>query len=215
MHSVAKAATIPFRNALKRYGLVYRPYNSPSQSTPDQSLFELLGSLHTLNRNWLHLNPTGSLDMCILNATDDTFFFHDRVVVDRIDPSDSEDDEPEQSGWEIEVFKYGGDAISQVIASREGVIEVEEDGTIVEEIDAETHGIDVNEIETDDEGEEVPDNSDSEDNETSDTELLLLETRGLQSTGIFHTTNSLVTAYRVDPAQDLIITAEEWLRGKV
>ena len=206
---------IPFRNALQRYGLVYHPYNSPSQSCPDQPLFELFEAIHTLNRNWLHLNPIGSLNMRILNATDDTFFLHDYAVVDRIDPSDSEDEEPEQSGWEIEVLKYGGDAVSRIIASGEGVIEIEDDGTIVEEIDAETHGIDVNTIETDDEDEEGPDNSDSEANDSDNDELILLETEGLQSVGLFRTTNSFMSAYRIDPAQDLIITAEQWLRGKV
>jgi hypothetical protein len=153
--------------------------------------------------------------MRILNATDDTFFLHDYAVVDRIDPSDSEDDEPDQSGWEIEVFKYGGDFASQIITSGEGLIEIEDDGTIVEEIDAETHGIDVNTIETDDEDEEGPDSTDSEDNDSDDDDLVLLETEGLQSVGIFRTTNSFMTAYRVDLAQDLIITAEQWLRGKV
>ena len=205
---------IPFRNALQRYGLVYHPYNSPSQSCPDQPLFELLESIHTLNRNWLHLNPIGSLDMRILDAMDDTFFLHGYAIVDRFDASDSEDEEPGHPGWEIEVLKYGGDAASQMIASGEGVIEIEDDGTIVEEIDAESHGIDVNTIETDDEDEEGPDNNDSE-NDSDDAEPVLLETEGLQSVGLFRTTNSFMTAYRIDPVQDLIITAEQWLRGKV
>lgn len=207
---------IPLRNALKRYDLVYHPYNSPSQSSPDQSLFELLDSIHSLNRNWLHLKPTSSLDIRILNATDDVYFLHGYALVDRVDASDSEDDEPEQPGWEIEAFKYGGESASSLIASGEGVIEIEEDGTVVEEIDAESHGIDVNAIETDDEDEEVPGNSDSEDNDTDDEDaLIILETQGLQSVGMFRTSNSFMSAYRVDPAQDLLITAEEWLRSKV
>ncbi|PVG02542.1 hypothetical protein CPB86DRAFT_780497 [Serendipita vermifera] len=208
---VAQAATIPFRNALERYTLEYCPYNSKFQPTPDRPLFELVDLVNSLNRLWLRLETTSSLDISIIEALDDVYFFRDYVIIDRIDEPLSDDDE-ENVPWEIEVFKYGGLPTS----SQDGgaILEVEEDGTIVEEIDPEAHGIDVNAIETEDEDEDVPENSDSEDNTDESDGALLMTTEGVHSIGVFHGNNSSMSAYRVDITQDLIITAERWQKSK-
>lgn len=209
---------IPFCSALKRYSLVYHPYNSPSQSTPDRPLFELLESIHSLNRNWLHLHPTSKSSLQIVDALDDVYCFRDYVVVDRTDPSDSEDEDTTEAGWEIQIYKYGNAPVPLPTASGESGVEIEEDGTIVEEIDAEAHGIDVNAVETDEEDEEEPgpEDSEAEENDSDESgEGAALTTEGVHSVGQFRTTNSFMTAYKVDIAQDLIITSEQWLRAKV
>jgi hypothetical protein len=208
---------IPFRIALKRYGLEYHPHNTPSQSTPDRPLFELLESIHSLNRNWLHLQPTSSSSLRIVDAMDDVYFFRDYALADRADPSDSEDEENTESGWEIEIYKYGDAPPTPETLPGESRVQIEEDGTIVEEIDPESHGIDVNAVETDEEDEEPgPEETDASGTDDDESEgVVVLTTEGLHSVGRFRTTNSFITAYKVDITQDLIITSEQWLRSKV
>ncbi|KAG9054053.1 hypothetical protein FS842_006328 [Serendipita sp. 407] len=215
LRAVSKAVFVPFRLALERYGLQYIPYNSPLQTDPEKPLYSLLDSIHTLNRNWLHLRPTSNHSLSIVEALRDMYFYHDRVIIDRADESDSEDEDLE-TGWELEVFKYG----EQDPPQNEAVIlEVEEDGTIVEEIDAETHGIDVDAIETDEEEEdgEEPDQSETEEEseDDDDQEIIIMQTEGVHSVASFRTTNSEMSAYKVDISQDLVVTAERWLRSKV
>ncbi|KAG8815735.1 hypothetical protein FRC17_000602 [Serendipita sp. 399] len=214
LRAVSEAVFVPFRLALKRYGLQYIPCNSPLQTDPGRPLYALLDSIYTLNRNWLHLLPTSNQSIRIVEALGDVYFFHDRVVIDRADESDS-DDEDLEAEWELEVFKYGDAA-----AQGEGIIlEVEEDGTIVEEIDAEAHGIDVDAIATDEEDDDdEPEQSGSDEDESDEEEegdIVIMQTEGVHSVATFRTTNSEMSAYKVDISQDLVITAERWLRSKV
>jgi hypothetical protein len=211
---VAQAVTIPFRNALERYDMEYCPYNSKFQPTPDRPLFELVSLIHSLNRHWLRLETKSSLNIRIIEALDDVYFFRDHVIIDRVDEPPSDSDEDGDNPWEIEVFKYG-DSPQHTVPQMDGrILEVEEDGTIVEEIDPETHGIDVNAIETEDEDEDEPENSDSEDNTDESNEDLVVSTEGVHSIGLLHINSSSMSAYRVDITQDLIITAEQWQRSK-
>lgn len=210
---------IPYRNALERYGLEYRPYNSSEQPCPDRPLCELLDLITTLNRNWLHLRPIESHRMRIINATDDIYFFRDHVIIDRTNEEDSDDSDDEDEGemsWELEVFKYGDEPPAAETDSNDPGVEIEEDGTVVEEIDPETHGIDVDAIETDeeDEDEDAPENSDNG-GSTAESEEQWVEMEGLYSIAQFHTGNSFMSAYKADVSQDLVITGEQWLKGKV
>jgi hypothetical protein len=208
------AAMIPYRNALERYGLEYRSYSSSKQEHPDRPLFELLDLIKILHRNWLYLRPSANHQMRIVGATEDIYFFHEHVIVDRVEEEDSDDSDDEEAGdttWELEVYKYGeppGGSDSNDLG-----VEIEEDGTVVEEIDPDAHGIDVNDIETDDEDEENgPENSDSEGSAENNE---WAETEGLHGVAKFRTGNSFLNAYKADVSQDLVITGEQWLKGKV
>ncbi|CAG7854663.1 SubName: Full=Uncharacterized protein {ECO:0000313/EMBL:CCA70496.1} [Serendipita indica DSM 11827] len=212
LRTVSNAAFLPFRLALKHYELQYHPYDSPLQSTPDRPLGELLESIHTLNRNWLHLNVTDKSSLRIIEPMDDIYFFNQKVIVSRYDDSDDEDmiDDLDRQ-WDIEVFGYGAPE-----AVDDGdIVEIDEDGAIVEEIDPESHGIDVNAIETDEEDSdgEAPSQSGSEDSNSDDIEIL--ENEGIHTTGLLRVTTSTLRTNQVDITQDLIITAEKWLRSKV
>lgn len=133
---------------------------------------------------------------------------------------DEDDDEGGDEEWEIEVYKYGDLPVEEQADPKDPVLEVEEDGTVVEEIDAESHGIDVNALETDeeDDGADEPENSgsgSSEEESDSDEDVTVLETEGVHSVGQFRTNNSFISSYKVDIAQDLIVTSERWLKSKV
>jgi len=145
---------------------------------------------------------------------DEVYFFRDYALVDRIDPSDSDDEE--EPGWEIEIYKYGDASPTAEILPGDSRVQIEEDGTIVEEIDPESHGIDVNAVETDEEDEEPgPEDTDASGTDEDESEGVALTTKGLQSVGQFRTTNPFITDYKVDITQDLIVTSEQWLKGKV
>lgn len=219
MHSTAVAAMIPYRNALERYGLLHRPRKA-DDGTEEPALIDLLDNLHTLNRNWLHLKPVSSETMKIFDLSDDIWFFDQHILVDRVH-DDSETDEAEEEGWELEVFGYGDPsqeeteavgALQQLFEN----IQIQADGTVVEEIDAESHGIDVDAVETDDEDEEEANGEEGEGIEDAeDEDVVILTNEGVHTIEQFRTNSSALLCYKADPAQDLVIIAEEWLRGKV
>jgi hypothetical protein len=152
----------------------------------------------------------------IADATDEVYFFRDYALVDRVDPSDSDEEESTEPGWEIEIYKYGDALPTAEILLGDSRVQIEEDGTIVEEIDPESHGIDVNAVETDEEEDEEPgpEDTDASGTDEDESEGVVLTTKGLQSIGQFRTTNSVIRDYKVDITQDLIVTSERWLKGK-
>jgi hypothetical protein len=218
LNAVAKAACVPFRNALARYDLQYSP---PYQIGADEPcLAELLYTLLELHRRWLVLSPTKTENVVIADAPDDILFYEQFAVVDRW--PDEGDDELFEPGWELEVLTFGEtpfDGEVDVEANDEEtdeggqkVLEVDIDGAVIEEI-TDTTGIDLEAVETedvDDDGDLVEEDGYEEDS----TGAIVLEHKGVHSIAEFKTANSTLNTYKVDTRQDLVVTSEEWTKAK-
>jgi hypothetical protein len=216
LNALAKAACVPFRNALARYDLQYSPPHRVEESEP--CLRELLSTLLELHRRWLVLSPTKTENVVIADPPDDILFYEQFAVVDR--QEDEDDDELFEPGWELEVLTFGetpdgeeGGASAnenRLDGDGENALKVDIDGAVVQEI-TDTTGIDLEAVETedvDDDGEVV----EEDDNEEGGTEAL--ENKGVHSIAEFRTANSTLNTYKVDTRQDLIITSEEWIKAK-
>lgn len=215
LNAIAKAACVPFRNALARYDLQYSPPYQVGENEP--CLSELHYTLLELQRRWLVLSPTKAENVVIADPPDDILFYEQFAVVDR--QPDEDDDELFESGWELEVLTFGeapndgkGDPETTDNGAGEKAPEVDIDGTVIEEI-TDTTGIDLEAVETedvDDDGELIV----VDDNEEDDIETIILENKGVHSIAEFKTSNSTLNTYKVDTRQDLIITSEEWRKAK-
>lgn len=217
-NAVAKAACVPFRNALARYDLQYSP---PYQiGEPEPCLAGLLYTLLELHHRWLVLSPTKTENIVIADSPDDILFFEQFAVVDR--QPDDDDDDLFEPGWELEVLTFGetsngGEADADAgdgETNEDGQtgLEVDIDGAVIEEI-TDTTGIDLDAVETED----VDDDGDivrEDGNEEDDTETIFLENQGVHSIAEFKTTSSNLTTYKVDTRQDLIIISEKWRKAK-
>ena len=214
LNVVAKAACVPFRNALARYDLQYSPPYQVGENEP--CLAELLYTLLELQRRWLVLSPTKTENVVIADPPDDILFYEQFAVVDR--QPDEDDDELFEPGWELEVLTFGETPNDGMVVDSnnngtdedgEKVLEVDVDGAVIEEI-TDTTGIDMEAVETediDDDGEVVVVDDDEEDG-------IVLENKGVHSAAEFKTTNSTLNTYKVDVRQDLVVTSEEWRKGK-
>ena len=215
LNAVAKAACVPFRNALARYDLQYSPPYQLGENEP--CLAELLYTLLELQRRWLVLSPTKTENVVIADTPDDILFYEQFAVVDR--QPDEDDDELFEAGWELEVLTFGeahnerkGSPETKDNGTGEKALEVDIDGAVIEEI-TDTTGIDLETVETedvDDDGEPVV----VDDNTEDDTETIILENKGMHSIAEFKTANSTLNTYKVDTRQDLLITSEEWRKAK-
>jgi hypothetical protein len=216
LNAVAKAACVPFRNALARYDLRYSPPYQVGENEP--CLAELLYTLLELHRRWLVLSPIKTENIVIADPPDDILFYEQFAVVDR--QPDEDEDELLEPGWELEILTFGetsndaeGDANPNDNGTNgdgEKVLEVDSDGAVVEEItDIDLAAVDTEDV--DDDGELVEEDDDSEE---YDAEIIVLENKGVRPIAEFKTTNSILDTYKVDTRQDLIITAEEWRKAK-
>jgi hypothetical protein len=217
-NAVAKAACVPFRNALARYDLQYSP---PYQiGEHDACLAELLYTLLELHRRWLVLSPTKTENIIIADSPDDILFYEQFAVVDR--QPDEDYDELFEPGWELEVLTFGetsngGEADADMGDGEIGEdgqtgLEVDIDGAVIEEI-TDTTGIDLEAVETediDDDGDIVGEDGSEEDG----AETTVLENQGVHSIAEFRTTSSSLTTYKVDTRQDLVIISEKWRKAK-
>ena len=206
-NAIAKSACVPFRNALARYDLQYSPPYQVGENEP--CLAELLYTLLELQRRWLVLSPTKTENVVIADPPDDILFYEQFAVVDR--QPEEDDDEPLEASWELEVLTFGetsnnekGDTDSNENVTGEdgeGVLEVDVDGGVIEEI-MDTTGIDLDAVETedvDDNGEPV----EEDDSEEDGAEVIVLENKGVYSIAEFKTANSNLCMYKVDTRQDL------------
>jgi len=217
-NAVAKAACVPFRNALARYDLQYSP---PYQIGEHEAcLAELLYTLLELHRRWLVLSPTKTENIVIADSPDDILFYEQFAVVDR--QPDDFDDEVFESGWELEVLIFGetsngGEADTGVgngETDEDGQTgpEVDIDGAVIEEI-TDTTGIDLEAVETEDVGDDG-DIVEEDGSEEGGSETIVLENQGVHSIAEFKTTNSDLNTYKVDTRQDLVIISEKWRKAK-
>jgi len=217
LNAVAKAACVPFRNALARYGLEYSPPYQIVETEP--CLAELLYTLLELHRRWLVLSPTKTEKVVIADPPDDILFYEQFAVVDRQPDDDDDEFEP---GWELEVLTFG-ETPSDRGAGADGsddetgedgqkVLEVDIDGAVIEEI-TDTTGIDLEAVETEDEDDDG-DLMEEDGSEEGGAETIVLENKGVHSIAEFKTGSSTLNTYKVDTRQDLIITSEEWRKAK-
>lgn len=217
-NAVAKAACVPFRNALARYDLQYSPPYQIREREP--CLAELLYTLLELHRRWLVLSPTKTENVAIADSPDEILFYEQFAVVDR--QPDEEDEDLFGPGWAIEVLTFGatpdgGEADADASDAKIGengqtALEVDIDGAVIEEI-TDVTGIDLEAVETedvDDDGDPVGEDGSEEDG----AESIVLENQGVHSIAEFKTTSSTLNTYKVDTRQDLIIISEKWRKGK-
>src|SRR5258706_15191166 len=193
-NAVAKAACVPFRNALARYDLQYSPPYQISEREP--CLAELLYKLLELHRRWLVLSPTKAENVVIADPPDDILFYGQFALVDR--RPDQADDEVFEPGWALEVLTFGetpngGEAGADAIDAKIGedgqtALGVDIDGAVIEEI-TDITGIDLDAVETedvDDDGDPIVEDG----SEEGGAESIVLENQGVHSIAEFKTASS-------------------------